>query len=556
MEGEDVRQYFVQAVKHIARFGETDIFPFGFERHVLHDKEKEVVELLYRIHREFFEQKPEGAPPVPSYLGTHPPGNASALAQVGYSGFRWATQIDPIWDAYLLGLVLSIGGLIEAARIPAAAKTVFSYRFKPNADEQTLFDPSSTWRDFMLESIARAEKATHVVVCDIADFYPRVYHHRVENALLQIAGRTDVPKRIDELLIAFNPAGVSYGLPVGGNAARLLAELLLNQTDQLLRMNGVIFCRYVDDYHIFAASKEEAFRHLIFLSERLLINEGLALQKSKTRIITSAEFIESARFTMGIDSEAGTAPTGRGAQAARFMRLHIRFDPYSANPEEDYARTKAAVEEFDVFGMLADEIAKSRIHSPLVKHILKAAKVVPDTVLQDIVLVLADNLGHLAPVFPQIALLYRDIVERLTAATRDQFVGAVVEGIRSRAPVMQLDLHKMYAVRVMATQWNPQTEETLVRLFGDGSQSSLVRKEIILAMAQWGNHSWLSDTLKRFSSFDRWERRAAIVASYRLRDEGQHWRQNRRSAFDPFEAILQDWASARFQNNRGWDSLL
>ena len=37
---------------------------------------------------------------------------------VGYTSFRWVTQIDPIWNAYLLGLVLSIAPAIEAERIP------------------------------------------------------------------------------------------------------------------------------------------------------------------------------------------------------------------------------------------------------------------------------------------------------------------------------------------------------------------------------------------------------------------------------------------------------
>jgi len=553
-----MREHFLRAIRHIARYGDTDIFPYGFERHVFHDKEREVVDLLCRIHREFFEQKPHPKAESkveqwPSFLGTHPPVNGSALAQVGYSGFRWATQIDPIWDAYLLGLVLEIGPAIESARIETVHRSVFSYRYCPNDEERTLFDPTSTWREFMSESIKRAEASSFVVVCDIADFYPRIYHHRIENALLQIAGKTDIPKRIDDLLIAFNPAGVSYGLPIGGNAARLLAELLLNQTDHLLRMNGVRFCRFVDDYHLFASSREEAFRHLIFLSERLLINEGLALQKAKTRIVPSSEFVESARFALGIEPDSPAPHSHAGAQVARFLRLNIRFDPYSATPDDDYAKTKAAIEQYDIVGMLADEIAKSRIHGPLVKHLLKAVKVLSDDVLNNTVEVLADNLGHFAPVFPQVALLVRDIVGRLAEESRKRFMSALVDGITSKAPVMQLDLHRMYAVRLLAAEWNAETEATLAQLFNDGVQGSLLRREIILTMAKWGNHSWLSDALKRFNTFDAWARRAAIVSSYRLRDEGKHWRSNRRGALDPFETLVQDWAAQRFQNHAGWD---
>ena len=54
------------------------------------------------------------------------------LQAVGYTGFRQGTQIDPIWNLYLLGMVILIGGEIEAGRIPPSKEVVFSYRFAPN----------------------------------------------------------------------------------------------------------------------------------------------------------------------------------------------------------------------------------------------------------------------------------------------------------------------------------------------------------------------------------------------------------------------------------------
>ena len=554
-----MREAFTRAIRNVARFGDTDIFPFPIERHVFHDNEHIVLELLLRIHAEFYAQKDPSNKDnilIDSYLDAYPPVNASALAQVGYAGFRWATQLDPIWDLYLLGLVVSLAERIESARIPINEHSVFSYRFLYSDSERTLFDTKSSWREFMTQSIERAKNHDFVVSCDIGDFYPRVYHHRIENALLQVAGDTDIPKRIDRLLIALNPGRVSYGLPIGGNAARILAESLLNSTDKLLRMNEVPFCRYVDDYHMFASTKEDAFRHLIFLSEKLLVNEGLSLQKSKTRIMSSAEFIQSAQFTLGIESEPETrsiTPRGRDLEAARFMRLHIRFDPYSDDPEGDFERTKDAVDQFDVFGMLSDEIGKSRIHGSLVKHLLKAAKILPNDVLDDISSVLSDNLAHLAPVFPQVMLLFREIINRLSPERQSYIFKCLIDLIKSKSPVLQLELHKMYAIRVLQAKWTDETESTLVRLFNDGAESPLVRKEILLTMAKWGNHSWLSDVLKRFGTFNPWERRAAIVGSYRLRDEGRHWRSGRARTLDPFEVIVQKWAAEKFKNNGGWD---
>ncbi|MBK8286411.1 MAG: RNA-directed DNA polymerase [Ahniella sp.] len=120
-----------------------------------------------------------------------------------------------------------------------------------------------------------------MILCDISDFYSRIYHHRVENALKWLNVKPDVVKRIVEVLQVFSGT-VSYGLPVGGPASRLLAEISLNSVDKLLRGEGIRFCRFVDDYRIFCDSKEEAYQRLIFLSEKLF-NEGLSLQKDQDK---------------------------------------------------------------------------------------------------------------------------------------------------------------------------------------------------------------------------------------------------------------------------------
>ena len=42
----------------------------------------------------------------------------------------------------------------------------------------------------------------------------------------------------------------SFGLPVGGSSARLLAELALVDTDQALRDKGLKATRFVDDFRV------------------------------------------------------------------------------------------------------------------------------------------------------------------------------------------------------------------------------------------------------------------------------------------------------------------
>jgi type IV secretory pathway VirB4 component len=71
--------------------------------------------------------------------------------------------------------------------------------------------------------------------------------------------------------------------------------LALNGVETLLDRKGVKFCRYSDDYAIFCADKADAYRTLVFLSEKLA-NEGLVLQKKKTRILSSDEFRQTAQI--------------------------------------------------------------------------------------------------------------------------------------------------------------------------------------------------------------------------------------------------------------------
>ena len=132
----------------------------------------------------------------------------------------------------------------------------------------------------MEHSTKLSEEYEFVVACDISEFYPRLGHHRLENALKQVAGDTPYPKQIMDFLSNYSNTR-SFGLPIGGPAARILSEITINQIDRLLTGNGIVFARFADDYHLFAQSREDAYHHLIFLSEKLFDNQGLSLQKSE-----------------------------------------------------------------------------------------------------------------------------------------------------------------------------------------------------------------------------------------------------------------------------------
>ena len=273
------KPFFDAAVDNIVGFGDTDIFPFPIENHILHDKKDDVVKLLRKAYS-FFDD----------CFVQHPPSHVRTLAPVGTAAFRWATQQDPFWNAFLLGTTLSIANPIESSRIPADKGMVFSYRLAVDFNSGKLFRDDLGWIDFVRHSIELAKVNKFVVLCDIADCYQRISHHRLENALQQLPNTRAAPRQIMKILENYTHTK-SYGVPIGGPAARILVELVLNLTDQLLKSHQIKFCRYADDYHVFVNSVDEAFEKLHFISEKFLRNDGLALQKSKTRIMSAAEFI-------------------------------------------------------------------------------------------------------------------------------------------------------------------------------------------------------------------------------------------------------------------------
>jgi hypothetical protein len=520
------------ALRNIAHHGDTDIFPFPFENLVFHDRLAESQSVLEAIHKDF-----------PKWLSTYPPQAIPTLTQVGYTGFRWATLIDPFWNAYYLALVTSIADQIEAQRIPESDKTVFSYRYDWQDTDAKLFK-DSTWTNFRKQCLHLSNTFPVVVQTDISDFYPRIYHHRIENALHRLPNPGDAPKRIMDLLGSFS-RNVSYGLPIGGPASRILAELSLNGVDTLLLRKGVKFCRYADDYAIFCNDKADAYRTLVFLSEKLA-NEGLVLQKKKTRILSSAEFRQTAQL---LDPAEATDKLATDEQ--KLLSISLRFDPYSPTAVNDYESLKQAVNQIDIIGILGREIAKTAIDSAVSKQAIQAVSALkPDQQAEAIKMLLdGDNLMTLAPVFITVMRIVRDIYPECEPSFQSQIDEILCDLYTKQSPLLSVEVNMAYYLQALAGNQTQRKEEILGRLFEE-SANPIIRRLVISTMAKWSCFYWLTDVKNKYGAMSIYERRAFIVASYSLGDEGRHWRAYTKSTWQSPELLIRDWYSHRNQTNK------
>jgi hypothetical protein len=506
------------------------------DNHIFYDMPDQVTDLLANISSNFDSEI--NRLPVDSY---------STLAPVGYAGFRWATQIDPVWNAYLLAQVVSLAPQIERERLSEDSNRVFSYRYRETTTDGSLF-ASDSWKRFQDTTRQEAESHDYVVSVDIGDFYARIYHHRLENAISAIDRGGTKTKHIMAILTRIS-GGTSYGLPVGGPAARILAELVLNRVDHLIVSQPTIrsFCRYADDYRFFVNDVNAAYKAVGLLSEKLLRNEGLTLQKSKTRIMKASEYLSVL--------DPLNPPKG---SAAAFLSLHIHYDPYSATAVQDYENLKNQLGQFDILSLLRDELSKSRIHSALTRRLVQAIQHMDTTPRQQAILSLLGNIGVLAPVIPQVMLAIKDSIADLEPDFIDRVHAAIRALIEEQHYVAQVDLNLAFMIRVLSVRHSIENELLLIQLyqsphsFGSGF-APYIQRDIMLTLARWRVTYWLSDQKNYISTAHAWVKRAFIISSYALNDEGKHWRNGATMrAMGPFEHLVKDWTASKWQSNGSW----
>lgn len=196
--------------------------------------------------------------------------------------FRRCALIDIIDEVKYLSLAILIANKVEKHRI--SKKIAFSYRYKPN-DNGRLFDKKYNYSSFKNEykKISSMKKYKIIIECDISNFYDRLNIHRLNSTLLSIKDiDSKITNIIDELLL-FWANRDSYGLPVGSNASRILAETFLIEIDNYLLSNNIKFCRFVDDYRFFASDMTEANK-ILSVFVKILNKHGLSINLGKTHV--------------------------------------------------------------------------------------------------------------------------------------------------------------------------------------------------------------------------------------------------------------------------------
>lgn len=509
------------ALRNIECYGDTDIFPTPFE---------------FEAIRASWDSKIKSYLREQDLLNWRIRTSRRSLTPKHRFGFRIATQLDPFDSIIFNALVYEIGKDIEKSRIDKREEIVFSNRFLPNNEGQ-MFDPDYNWNAFQKKSLdlSNSGEYLYVVVADIADFYPRLYAHPLENALDMCTTKKNHVKKISSMIHDWNYS-ISYGIPVGPNGPRLLAELAIDDIDRSLISEGIKHCRFVDDYRMFCTSELHAYESLSYFANVLFENHGLTLQQHKTKIIDVETFKKT--YLRTDDSRELDSLSDNFYKILSELEMDDIYE--SIIYDELDPETQEKIDRLNLNGILTEQIeSENGIDSKLVAFILNRLGQLNDSNSIDLIL---NNIDKLYTVFKNV-FVYLNNLTCLSAEEKSRLGKRLIELVDTSI-AGHLEYHRAWVFDVFAndSEWNNKHEYINLynRYFDDFS-----RRKLILALGKSNTYHWFKSQKRNFQSFNPWLKRAFLVgASCLPGDESKHWYKSIDIFLDSLDKCIVEWAKS------------
>lgn len=497
------------AVGNIAVFGDTDIFPVPLEHELFVKFPDSMAKAVEKLHLQF-----------DALSAVHPPESIRSLVLVGHHGFRLGTQLDPVWNAYYLALALAIAPAIEKVRVPVSSGVVFSYRHGGSGEGGRIFDANVSWPGFIQRTRALCEESAFCALADITEFYHRITVEKVDAALSCLNLDSYIRERLLQVLRALDVD--AQGLPVGGPASRILAELVLVSIDNTLIESGVRYCRFVDDFRFFSDTEEDA-RILLLKAARLLQEKGFFFQKSKTRIVRVAELLDELQVTEMLDfSKKGEFLDVQASKNPRLVLL--QHDPYSELQASKDIRLEEFASRPDSVEVIQREFAKRRLNVSLAKQVLTALNFLPTEKLDRAVQALFNpqSLMGIGAVFSRVLQLLCENLPRLSTDTRRQLVARIQQLMLEDAYLFQVELHCILALRILrlSAAHPHEFDERLTDRIYAATGNPLVRREVLLFLLDAGNFAKAAKLPSMSSPKSRWDQRTLFFIKEKTNHSG------------------------------------
>lgn len=499
-------RHFERAAQEVAAHGDNDTLPFDLDTRFCRDNSSGLAQIAFGFYQELKNGPEKENKQRISALDIY---SERLIAPSGPAGFRVVTKISSFWNIYLNGLAIAIAEVLE----PRRSATAYSYRFD-SADGIKLFKTDSSWRVFKEATVehanTRGEEAV-VVQTDISSFYEHVSHHYIENFINELGGDgKQVALQITALLGKFS-SGRSFGLPVGGQASRVLAELFLNQIDSALSANEISWHRYVDDYVLISSGTTDAYRDLSKLAQ-CLMDYGVSLNKGKTAFLSSGHYEDYVRAQLGLDEDEGS----------KLRAIDLKFDPYSDTPEEDYESLKDTVATLEVRKLLNRELEKALPDSFMVAQIGRTMTLHSPQIALDIAstFLAGSNLhafrSSFSTIMRGIAHLRGNVAFSAIHILLDNLLDEMPKTSGHLLVVEANQLHYLRCLRFRRTE----ARAVFVRRLYDSAQLDTLRKACIDCWRNWEDRNAFNTLRNRWAQMSGELQRLFWLATYRFGDEG------------------------------------
>lgn len=533
------REHFRRAALEIGQSGENDTLPYDIDAGFIRDKADNLAQMCFQ----FFESvDAKSVKDAAAYMNGLTIGSERLLVPAGSHGFRITTKIHPFWNLYLNGLGFAIAEENEQYR----SERAHSYRL--SKDGESLFDKTKSWRTYKEATInepALEQEGAVVVQTDVSSFYEHIYHHRLENAVKDLAhANSTVAVQIDRILSKLS-SGRSFGLPVGGQCARVLAEVLMTPIDASLSDAGISWHRFVDDFTLVCGSQQEAYAALSTLSNSLA-DYGLSLNRTKTTTLSAKHYKEYIAVQLGQGDETSIA----------LRELDLHFDPYSDTAQAQYAQLKESFDSIDIQFLLDLEKEKSQPDAFVMAQIGRALKFQEPQVAVQLCATLLDP-GNLDSFRASWSKILRGIY---AVRANDEFeaVFGQIDDLLDTIPANTLHLlmpeanllHFLRAIRFRRTE----VRGGFVRRTYDKTSSSSIKRACIDCWRYWRDRASFMRLRNQWQNLNPDEQRMLWLAAGNFGDDGLHARNQLRRSLEgswrlgfetgegpTFATCYQDW---------------
>lgn len=476
------------AIDSLDKHGDTDLFPKPIELKVISELGEYAINLISDID-----------------LSNHNPSSPRRfVVPKDDLSVRPATQLDPLDSIIFTAIMYQFGEGIEQRRVPFTKKTVFSYRFDPNNDGD-LYKSYNVWNEYWEKCISLARVHEYVLVADISDFYNQIYHHTVENQLIDSNYPNQVIQWIKRLFGTVS-AKVSRGIPVGPHASHLIAEASLIPIDNSLQTRGMTYCRFVDDFAVFTNDKSEARRYNYQIAEILDKQQRLQLQRKKTQLLSSTEFIEYAKKM--IEDRPINDLEGH---LISIIRKHSNDDPYKNIFMSDLS--KEELKEFNkevVEKILSDYLSKDKPDFVRLRWFIRRLTQIGHKSAIDFCL---DNFEELIPAISEISRYFVAVSSKDPELDWEIIGGKLLDLLSNK----MVKSNAYFQISILSLFSQEKQLNHIPRLVQDYNNSSNdLKRNIILAAAESGHGDWLRELKEQAQAMAPWTKRAFIYAAIQL----------------------------------------